>query len=226
MSNFSKFLLLVQALYLTLLLSGCKKERCGGDMRMFGDQFLKEEISGRITHNDYPNTIIFIDSIGNNFEFDKVINETKVERVEPGYFGECDSGLAFTPFYNRENFELTYVSSEGIDTISLIVVTRASTLTTTENSLMPDNQRQRGRERLFVKLSIRGCPRINTFQLLEDSGGMSVINSVPFARSKFQQSYEDTYGLRQGWSNEVWFSYSKGIVAFNYCGRNYAQVVD
>jgi hypothetical protein len=209
-----------------LLSSGCNRDSCGGDMKMIGDQFLNEEVSGRITHSDYPSTVTFVDSAGNEFEFLKVINESMIEREEAPYFGECESGLSFTPYFNSEKFELTYVSSTENDTISIEIIPRVSSVATQENALMPNDETQRGRDKFSVKLSFQDCPIVNTFQFLEDSRGMSVINSVPFPRRKFQQSYSDTYGLRQGWSNEVWFSYSRGIVAFNFCGKDYAQVVN
>lgn len=226
MKIFSTSLILVQLLCVVLLLSGCNKDSCGADMKMIGDQFLNEEVSGRITHSDYPNTITFVDSVGNEVEFLKVINESKMEREEAPYFGECDNGLLFTPYFNREKFELTYVSSTGDDTISIEITSRVSSVATQENALKPNDQTQLGRDKFWVKLSFPNCPVVKTFRLIEDPGGMSVVNSVPFPRTKFRQTYADTYSADRAWSNEVWFSYSRGIVAFNYCGKNYAQVVN
>jgi len=216
--------MLVPFLCLVILASGCNKDNCGGDMKMIGDQFLNEEVSGRMTHSDYPGTISFVDSVGNEHEFLKVVNESKLNRREAPYFGECESGLLFTPYFNREEFELTYVSSTGNDTISIEIVPWVSSVATRENALKPYDQTQLGRDKFSVTLSFQGCPRVETFQYMSTSG-ISEINSVPFPRWKFQQAYDDTYGVRRGWSNGVWFSYSRGIVAFDYCGRDYAQVV-
>jgi len=195
-------------------------------MKMIGDQFLNDEISGRITHIGYPNTIVFVDSDGNQFDFLKLKNESNIERKEIPDFGECDNGLPFTPYYNIEKFELTYVSSTGEDTISIEILPWVSRAGTRENLLTPNDQTQIGRDEFSVKLAFPDCPVVHTFQYLEDPSGISEINTVPFSRSKFQQTYSDTYGVRRSWSNEVWFSFSRGIVAFNYCGKDYAQVVN
>ncbi|TXF83084.1 hypothetical protein FUA23_21690 [Neolewinella aurantiaca] len=226
MNTFLTYAMLAPFLCIILISSGCTKDSCGGDMKMIGDQFLNDEISGSITHTDYPGTVIFVDSDGNEFEFLKVENNLNIERKEIPDFGECDNGLMFTPYYNIEKFKLTYVSSIGEDTISIEILPWVSRAATRENILTPDDQTQIGRDQFSVKLAFPDCPVVNTFQYLEDDRGASEINSVPFPRSKFQQTYSDTYGVRRAWSNEVWFSYSRGIVAFNYCDKNYAQVIN
>ncbi|TXF87544.1 hypothetical protein FUA23_18310 [Neolewinella aurantiaca] len=214
-------------LYLFLIVvtvSACGNS-CQGEMQEFGDQLLNESTSGRLTHLDYPNLITFRDSSGNEFLFNKVLNQRSIERSVASYTGECDNGNQFTPFHNREVFEVTYASNT-LDTLSIVIKPLVTRLVTFEDELSPEDQSQIGRDAIFVKLSFPGCEIINTSRLLSDDAGETRINVIPFSRSKFGQSYSDTYGVRTAWSNEVWFSFSRGIVAFNYCEKDYAQVVN
>lgn len=221
---FSSILLLVQ--------TGCGSDmtnpisNCGGDMKIIGDQFLNLEETGQITHFDYPETIVFRNSEGDFFPFSKISNNISFKQKTSSFMGECNSGVPFSPYYNREVFILEYASDSSNDTISIVVKAFTSLAITDEDQLMPDNNTQINRADFTVKLSFGGCEAVETSQFLSSSNGESYINTSPFTVSKFGQSYADLYGVRRTWSNNVWFSFSNGIVAFDYCGKDYAQVVN
>lgn len=211
---------------LTLLFLISCENTCKGEMQVLGTQKINASVSGDIVHLDYPDLIEYIDSSGNRFQFRKIVNQVYTETKVDPYTGECDNGNMFIPFYYREAFELSY-ASDDLDTISIIIKPQViSFIARAESDLMPDSDVQHGLDFFNVRLSLNGCDVVDTGRFLSDGQGISVVNTVPFGRRKFNQLYNDTYGLRAGWSNDVWFSFSKGIVAFNYCGKNFAQIIE
>ena len=208
----------------TCLLS-CKEEQCNGEMNVRGDQFLSEEISGMITSQDYEEVIRFTDEAGEVFEFTQFAERKFFERDLFGNLIECDDGSLFSPYVNREVFELGY-SSVNQDTIMIRIISHANYVVSSTADLMPDDNTQLGTDRLFIYLSFQGCLVDNSFRNMVDPWGESQVRESSFTITKFGQQYHDVYGIQSSWSNGVILSYSRGIAGFNFCGKDYAQIVD
>jgi hypothetical protein len=215
----------ISLLIILLTVASCKEE-CPPEIRAWGDQYLEDDFSSEITSVNYPERIMFRDSSGSTFEFIRYTMGRRIEKDVYLSMLECENGSTFLPYINREVYELGYTSLDLQDSIELSIVSSPLIVFDSFEELSPEDNSRASIDRFFVKLSFSGCPIVKTFRDIHTFNQESRIRDSPFILGKFGQSYDDIYGIQSSWSNEVWFSYSRGIVSFNYCGKNYAQVVN
>jgi len=213
-------------LLVLLFVASCKDDNCSPQMKAWGDQYIVDDFTSEITSTEYPATVTFRDSTGTTVEFTRYAMGKRLERDVYSSMLECENGDMFLPYINREVYELGYVSSDLADSIELSIVSSPLSVFDSFDELSPDDNSRISIDRFFIKLSFSGCSVVDTYRDVHTYNQESRIRNSPFIIRKFDQSYDDIYGIQSSWGNEVLLSYSRGIVGFNFCGKDYAQVVN
>jgi hypothetical protein len=205
---------------LALNLTGCN--RCPLEIEISADLDFRD-VAEQLRDFSIENEIVFVDEFQNEFPFVLEEDFSGLEKHRPGYMATCDNGDDFLPYYFRETVRKTYKGEDG-SVIKLTLFASTSGLARSE-----DDQLNHYRDIFAVSLDLPGCdPYYDEATLTNEEGVSRLILDFPVTISKHGHSYRDNIFVisRGGFSGDLKFVMGKGLVAFNYCGRDWIQRAD
>jgi len=206
-----------------VLAYGCDK--CPSELQIEPMSILPSGLD-TITKHFEKNALVFIDA--NDAEVAFALEES-FEGFEKNYIDSeatCDNGTRFRPYKMRERRRRTYVSPEN-DSIVISLFSHTFTLVSQEARIDNSPEPIIGRGVFNVRLAFSGCEPFEGGRFTENSDGNSQIMYTVFPFQKHGQYYDDLFNIRtERWIHDMNFSLSQGLIAFDFCGRDYVQVVD
>lgn len=215
-------MIVVKTLYvflflLALILIGCN--RCPLEIEISADLDFKDAAEQLIDFST-EDEIIFVDEFQNEFLFVLEEDFSGQEKHRPGYTATCDNGDDFLPYYFRETVRKTYKGGDG-SVIELTLFASTSGLARSE-----DDHLNHYRDVFAVNLEFPGCDPFYDEATLTNAEGVSrLVLDFPVTISKHGHSFRNNVFIisRGGFSRDLKFVMGKGLVAFNYCGRDWIQ---
>lgn len=212
--------LLILLSLLTIGLSSCDK--CPSEIEISSDLEFGPEVDG-LEDFATEERIVFVDSLLNEFHFDlyEAVEGQAIHRPDNEAF--CENGDRFKPYYYRETIRKSYRGEDG-SIISLSLFAATSGLARREDDIL-----QKHRDFFSVVLLLPDCEPLQDTAVLTDSDGNSnVFLDVPISVTKHGQRHDDeVFGFRNNsWTGDLYFAMRKGLISFNYCGRDWVQKAD
>lgn len=186
-------------------------------------ELLLNEVSDPLRNLAVEETIVFINEAREEFTYVLTNFFDGLAETNPDYTAECENGDTFSPYYLRETKSWTYEGADGSEiTYSLHAATSAIIRSEDDVALYHN-------DRLSIEMLFPDCERFFDEEYLTTNEDESLVRyNSPFAVRKHGQEHEDDIisVLNGRWGADIKFALGKGMIAFNYCGRDWVQKLD
>lgn len=173
-------------------------------------------------------TIVYVDSLGNQYPFVKSVDMVEMfEQMDPLNPADCDNTGSFIPRFFRELRTIEYASLTEDATIKIETTPHIAFPIGNQSDIRQVGQTTTSRDYFSVFIRFGDCEGQPDIKVLQEADGTSRIVDAPWAFVKHGQRHEDQYFVaRDLYWNELEWSHSKGLIAFNTCGRDWVQLAD
>ncbi|MBC6994486.1 hypothetical protein QWY85_05870 [Neolewinella lacunae] len=170
-----------------------------------------------------PSELVFSDVDGNTISFNEIESFEGFEKLDQGRNRyQCDNGKQATGIYYRQRQAKSYLSSQG-DKINLNMYSWNPLFVPSSGIIPPDTAT--GMDVLDVELIFIGCDTLRESRYLQFTDGTPNVYESGFSITKFGHAHSNLFSVGTlPYPYGIYLGHNKGIVAFDYCGKNWVQI--
>jgi len=217
-------MIVIRNLLLILLSIFYSCDKCPPEIEIVSPLFFKDSALG-LRDAFVPDTYRFVDGDGEPFTFEVVEQFDGLMKMVQEPSVECDNGNKSAGIYLADTVFKRYTSGQG-DEINLTLQSWYNRFVLNESEIREDPSQ--GIDFFKVEIILNGCDTLSESRFVQlNNGNSNVLENDAFIFRKHNQAHPNIFTVGvTSYPEGIFFAHGKGLVAFNYCGRDWVQVAD